>query len=169
MKKLQVIETLADAERAMSRLQVCDANVKKMEAEHATKVAGMREAMVDQCAEDADEAKRLTNLLEEFATSNRKNTEIFIPGKKSLDLLSGTISFRTGALSISLKKGTKTEEVLDTAKKLKLDIIRIADPELDKSAVKDLIEEGTITDDVLKKLGLVATQSETCTVKINDL
>lgn len=168
MKDIKTIESLTDLEAAMNRLQGCDAIVKKAAAKLSEDVAKMRDKMMDEIGEFAEQHKRLQNIIEEFAIGNRANPEIFPSGKKSLELHAGVISFRTGPLSIALKKGTKTEQVIAAAKSLKLDIIRMPEPELDKDAVKELVKEGEIDDDMLKKLGLVANQSETLNIKLND-
>lgn len=169
MKPLKVIETITDVEAAMNRMQICDAHVRKESAHFARDIAEVREAMMENIADEAEEFKRLQNMIEEFATKNRTNPEIFPVGKKSLELQAGVISFRTGPLSIAQKKGMKLEQIIANAKALKMtDIIRMGDPELDKAAVKELIESGEIDDDMLKKLGLVANQSETLNIKLND-
>jgi len=161
------IETIGDLESAMNDLQACDAQMNKKSAQLSEDIANLREEMNEELGDTVSKRALLQNAIEQFAWDNKVNPDIFPMGKKSLILNAGTISFKSGPLSIALKKGTKTEQVVETAKALKLKIIRISE-ELDKDAVKDLIESEKITDEVLKQLGLVANQSENLTIKLND-
>jgi phage host-nuclease inhibitor protein Gam len=163
------IESISDLESSMNRLQGIDAEIKREEAALSSKIAVDREQMNNRIGPICEERVRIQNMIEEFAIGHKSDPEIFPAGKKSLVLTAGTIGFKLGPLSIALKKGTKTEKVLEAAKRLRLKIIRTPDPELDKAAVKDLVEDGTIDDAILKDLGLVVNQSETLTIKLNDL
>lgn len=165
--KTITIETLGDLEERMNELQMAEAAVKKESAALADRIADLRLAMNGRLGETLEKKTLLQNAIEQFAWDNRTNTEIFPAGKRSLALQSGTISFKMGPLSIALKKGSKTADVIEAAKALKLKIIRTSE-ELDKDAVKDLIDAEKITDETLKQLGLVANQSENLTIKLND-
>lgn len=162
-----ILKTITDVESAMNALQVADAAINKEAAQLAEDVANLRSAMTARLGNTLTQKVELQSAIEQFAWDNKSNPEYFPAGKRSIALQAGTISFKMGPLSITLKKGIKTDSVIKQAIALKLKIIRISE-ELDKDAVKDLIESEHINDETLKQLGLVANQSENLTIKLND-
>lgn len=165
---MKPIETIGELETAMNGLQACDAKINKAAARLSAEIAERREKMNADLGTTVNERARLQNVIEQFAWDNKTNPEIFPAGKKSLALAAGTISFKIGDISVTLKKGTTTEKVIELARGMKLgEIVRVKE-EIDKKTVKDLIDEEKITDDILKQLGLVVNQSENLTIKLND-
>jgi phage host-nuclease inhibitor protein Gam len=163
---IKTINGIADLESAMNEMQIIDAKMRGEYAMLSDRIAKDRESVNEKLSGDVNRHAELAAMIEQYAFKFKG--DLFSAEKKSLKLNAGTISLRLGPMSIKLKKGSKTEKVLEAAKRLKLAIIRNPAPELDKDAVKELIETGEIDQNVLGDLGLVAEQSETITIKLND-
>lgn len=163
---IKQITCIADMESAMNEMQKSDAKVREAYAKFSAEIAERRSELDAQLGTDSTRKIELEGMIQDYVDKNKAT--IFPAGKKSLELPAGTISIRLGPLSIAMKKGTKLDSVIATAKRLKLKITRTPPEELDKDAVKELISDEVINDATLKELGLVANQSETITIKLND-
>lgn len=163
---IKQVTSIADLESAMNEMQKCDAKVREAYAQLSADIASKRTELDEKLGIDAARKIELETMIQDYVDKNK--AVIFPAGKKSIELPAGTISIRLGPLSIAMKKGTKVDAVIAAAKRLKLKITRTPPEELDKDAVKDLINDEVINDATLKELGLVANQSETITIKLND-
>lgn len=166
MKNRQTIETLVDVEEAMNELQKLEAQMATEVADANTKIAVIRASVTPEITSLEERVTRLRNSLETWAHNNRQDDELFPEGRKTL-LKAGIISFRTGAQSVTIKKGWDTEDVVEAAKDLGIkSVLKQPAPELDKTAVKKLYNQGKIEDNDLKKLGLEITQTESVTITL---
>lgn len=163
--KTTTITSVGDLELAMKKLQACDATLRAAYEGLARKQANERTKYDQMYAADIERKAALEAMIHEYV--DRHKSEVFRDGK-SLDLPSGTISLRLGPLAVALKKGVQIGAVALQAAGMKLPHIIRTVQELDKQAVKDEIKAGHLGGDDLKQLGIVATQSETITIKLND-
>jgi len=165
MAQIKKIITIADVEPAMKELKELDSELRGAHEDLANRIAAIRDEFAHTYQDDLDRREALENMIAGYADANKK--ELF-DGQKSREFPSGTISLRTGPLAVALKKGVTISEVALTAAVMRLSHIIRTIRELDKNAVKDEIKAGHLNADGLKKLGVVATQSETINIKLND-
>jgi phage host-nuclease inhibitor protein Gam len=167
----RVLETLADVESAMNELQRTDAQLELATATADQQIATIRDGVTGTVAPLEQKQKQLRASIEAWAEEYRNDPEIFPNGAKTIDLQAGSISFRLGAQKVVLRKKTKLADVIERAlasvrfKK----ILSTPSPELDKTAVKDLYEDGKLSDEDMKELGLEITQDESLTIKLKKL
>lgn len=148
------ITTIKGVEQALDQLLICEANLQETTANANKEIAEIRESYLDDMAEYEKESVKLRNALEAFANENRDNDEVFIPGKKSLDLNAGIIGYTIAPAQIVLRDGWDTEEVIAKAQELGVDIVKDGKPSLDKTTAKKLWQKGELDDKQLAKLGL---------------
>lgn len=164
---MRSIVTLKDVENALNELQQLEAQAAAEAAEVNKKIAVVRDEYTPTVAPLEEKAKRLRNAIVAWAEDNREDEEIFPKGRKSIELNAGTISIRAGAPSLVLRKGKSTEDVIELLKENGVKAgIKLADPTLDKTAIKKLYDQGKLDDDDLKKLGLEMTQSESVNIEL---
>lgn len=163
MKKLT---TIADVEIAMNQLLTRRSEIDELSAETNEAIAAERSKLVPKVSALEEEATRIEHAIEAWANEHREDEELF-GEKKSLELRSGTIAFRLGAESLTLRKGFSTDDVVERLKEEGIkNGIKQADPTLDKSAIKKLVDQGKIDEKTLKALGLEITQSESFTLTL---
>ncbi len=166
MAKIKEIASIADLELAMKELQEHDSVVRIGQADLAKTQASLREGFDTIYGDNVIRKEELEAMIHAYVDKNKKS--VFSDGRKTREFPYGSISIRIGQLAIALRNGVTMSAVMDAARKLKLVITRTPPEELDKDAVKKHIKAGHINDDSLKELGLVATQSETINIKLND-
>lgn len=164
----KVLANIADVEEAMNELQNVTASLDIKTGKANQKIAEIRNGMIEDVASLEEQKKRLSSAIESWADAHREDSELFPNGKKSLDLQAGTISFRLGAPKVVLRKKIKMVDVIARAIENGFrKILTKPEPELDKKAVKDLYDDGDLTDDDLKTLGLDITQDESVKIDLN--
>jgi phage host-nuclease inhibitor protein Gam len=164
---MRSIVTLKDVENAMNELQQLEAQAAAAAANANSKIAEIRDEYTPSVAPLEEKAKRLRNAIESWAEDNRDDEELFPKGRKSIELNAGTISIRAGAPSLVLRKGKSTDDVIELLKEHGIKAgIKVADPSLDKTAIKKLYDQGKLDDNDLKKLGLEITQTESVNIEL---
>jgi phage host-nuclease inhibitor protein Gam len=164
------INSIKGAEQALDQLLTCEANLSLTAAKANKGIAAIRESYLDDMAEYEKESVKLRNALQAFADASRENEEIFIPGKKSLDLNAGIIGYTDAPAQIVLRDGWDTEEVIKKAEELGVDIVKEGKPSLDKTAAKKLWQKGELDDKGLAKLGLrVDADNESFYIKLKSV
>lgn len=121
-----------------------DAKLNEIRAAYEERFAGLDETLEGLFAD-----------LEAWAALHRDE----FADRRSLDLLHGTIGFRTGNPAVKPLKGVKWEHVVDQLRAAHLDAwLRAPDPEVNKEAV--LAARETLGADRLAQLGMRVEQTE---------
>jgi phage host-nuclease inhibitor protein Gam len=165
--RIKKINNLQDLELAMNELQTMRAKIMTTRGTADEKIAQTRSAIIAETGTLEEEAIRLQNLIETFATKNRDDEELF-GEKKSLNLASGTIGFKLGRPSITLEDGFTTDDVVHNLEesRLKTCVTKTTKIDVDKAAVMKLYKTGKLTDEQLKDLGLQVSQSESFFIEL---
>lgn len=162
-------EKLLNVERAMNDLQVTEAKLAGIDAKVNEKIAEIRDKVAPDVAALEAKAMTLRNTLTEFALREKSNVSFFPDGKKTLDLRAGSIQVNAGKPKISVLPGYDEKTVILKIHNagLATDLIRNPEPELDKTAVMDMVDRKELTPAILTSLGLEKKQDETVIIKLN--
>ena len=160
------------ADEAFARYAKSDAQIQKINAEMELQFAKIREKYADKLASLDADREQAFDVLQSFAIENQ--AELFVK-KKSLEMVHGTIGFRTGTPKLKTLKGFTWASALQLAKKfLPMTYIRqteeiakdklLADRDLEEAVVYDT-PTGDPRDVTMKEAmavcGLQVVQDET--------
>jgi len=159
MKK---IKTLADCEQALNRLQIIRSTSQVILANANKKSAEMRQGIVEELGALREEEIRLNSQIESYTNSIRTDAEIFTDEKKSVNLHSGTIGFRSTKETVAVADGFDEEDVIKllSVGKLKKCVKSKTTKSIDKTQIMNMVKKGEISDEDLKNLGLKKSQEE---------
>lgn len=138
----------------------------KKDAEFKEKIEAMKKNFIKENESDNAQIKKLEEALLDFAI---ENDETLFEGKKSFKNEFVTVSKRASS-SLDIAEGN-TEEL--TIEKIRNDFPVYADrfikvtEKVDKSTIKSAIKSKEIDYDTLEDLGLVVTEAEGVTLKVN--
>ena len=144
--------TPQEAEKLMGEYAKAAATHKKLTAQIEEKVTDIRTKYEDKLNAENEIMNEIVPQLEHYAKGVDMN------GKKSLDMLHGTIGFRTDTPSLKALKGNKWDDILTKVKKYLPDFVRTKE-EIDK---KDILANRTEPAVVknLEKCGMEIVQEE---------
>lgn len=169
------LNSIGDVELAMNELQRKKAELDIKMGNANLSIAIIRDKAVDECSPIEEEIKRLESAVEAWAEKNRDDEELFPKGKKSFEFQAGTVAFRESAPSLELIDGWDADEVLEALRGDDIDAairkagIKVADPSLDKTALKNLVLKGKIDNETLASLGLGMKIKESFSITLNTL
>lgn len=166
------INTIPEAEQALNELLTLQAQIQKEEAEANESIAEIRKSFTAATKTTAEKVKKLENLLKTFAEEHKDDKDIFPAGLKTLELNAGKIALRTGAESVTQLDGWKSKDTVQAAIELGgvwKKILKDPEPELDKTAVKRLVDEEKIERKELKKVGLKLEAKESVIIEAYDV
>lgn len=153
----EAVATREQAEMVLAeiaRLQVAQEMLKNA---HANEISQIGERYGERIERFSDQIKSRTKLLNSWA---KANTEEFEKGKKSIELVSGRIGFRTNPPSVKCVKGETFEKVVEMLKKLDLTRWLRVVTELDKETILADHRDEKVTDGELKNFGLYVSQTD---------
>lgn len=156
------------AEEAFATYAKADAERAKIQAEIELKCAQIREKHQDRLSQLQSTQDEAFDTLQAYATENQD--ELFSK-KKSLEMVHGTIGFRTGTPKLKTLKGFTWASALTLVKRLLPDYVRTSEEiakdrllaERDTQVVKpgDPLGPGVILREVMVDCGITVTQDET--------
>ncbi len=102
------IESHDDLERRVGEYAATSAKLSEIEAQMNIKIAEIRKTFEDRISSLSDASEAIFEDIQSFCSLH---PETFQNGKKSIDLLHGTIGFRTGMPRLLMPRGRKEEEL----------------------------------------------------------
>jgi phage host-nuclease inhibitor protein Gam len=165
--------TMEKAEQYFAEYAGADAKIGELTSKMDVEITRIREKYQGRLAELSDTKEQAAQKLQHFAESRRQ--ELFIK-KKTLDLLHGSIGFRTGNFQLKTLKGFTWDAVRNLVKEFLPDYIRTkeeVDKEsllADRSAALDTDDEATLAlpeeqrpkvSSLFEKCGVRVAQEET--------
>jgi len=131
-------------------------NAQKIEMDRA--LTTIRERYEVSLAALSRQLEEKSTLLEMWAGDNRAE---FPKGRKSIDLVHGTVGYRTGTPKLKTLARKTWEAILATIKGVGLNgYVRVKE-EVDKEAILADFAQGLMTEETLKPLGVKVAQDET--------
>lgn len=153
-----IITSRDDAEVVMRELAHAVNSQRRIHADRDAAILQINKRVEKPLADLDDKISGLTDALRAWAESN---PEQFPKGRKSLDLVSGTIGFRTGTPALKLFSRAFTWDKVLTLIQARFDSLYIR---VKKEVAKDKIIEAhasrTISSDDLRSIGLKVDQAE---------
>jgi phage host-nuclease inhibitor protein Gam len=139
----------------LSEYTKADSKIKKILAENELKINKIRQATADDIQSLVEVKTKYFDMVQHYALTN---PELF-KDKKSIEFSHAKFGFRTSNPSVVMRKGYKTEAVLELCGQFKPEWIRTK-VELDKEKILQMrFDEGI--DDVIKTIGVEIKQDET--------
>ena len=155
-----VIQTRDDAEAAMNELALTVNNQRRIITQRDKEILGITEQWANKLAEISDEIKTLTEQLRVWADTN---SDQFPKDRKSIELASGKLGFRTGTPKLALYSRSFTwDKVLGFIRSKMPEFIRTKE-EVDKEAILggySMSGDKPKADADLRSVGLRVTQDE---------
>lgn len=166
---LPILTTRDDAEAAMNDLALAVNNQRKLTARRDAEVLAINTRYESPMGELSQSIKEKTDTLRAWADAN---PEQFPKGRKSLDLVSGTLGFRTGTPKLQLlSRAWNWEKVLDAIQLRGFQFVRTK-AEVDKEAILGFVSAGPeppaeLEATVLRPIGVKIVQDESFFIEPN--
>ena len=154
------ISSREDLERRVGDYAKSTAKIAEIEAQMNLEIAKIREKFEGKISDIKDDADAVFDDLNAYASLH---PEIFSAGRKSVDLLHGTIGFRTGQPRLSMPRGKTDDELCSSMLALPTVACFVRRTNVvDKSAVIGAISADQPSDSktVLESIGFRVTQAE---------
>jgi phage host-nuclease inhibitor protein Gam len=152
---LPTITTRDEAEAVMNELALAANNRRKLNTQLDAAILKLKENIAPALAECDDAIKTKTDILLAWAQANPEQ----FGKKKSIEMLAGTLGFRTGTPKLVLLSRAFTwEKVLENVQRLIPAFVR-GKPEIDKEAILAQRDEETLQH-ALKACGMKVVQDE---------
>lgn len=144
------------ADEALATYAKADAQAAKIAADIELQCVKIREKYADKLAELEGQKSTAFDTLQAYASENKG--ELFTK-KKSLDMVHGTIGFRTGTPKLKTLKGFTWASALTLVKEFMSDFIRTSEEIAKDKLLADREAEGMA--EKMEKCGIYVAQDET--------